>query len=114
VTRLAAIVGNRTTVASAAIVCVVAAFAGGELAGGAIRAMAVVVLTGCAAFALRLRRDRGAASAALVISERHAVAREVGVALVVVEGRRLVVGYAPAGVSLVTELAPDPRGGARP
>ena len=97
-TRLAAIVGNRITVASAAIVCVVAAFAGGELAGGAIRAMAVVVLTGCAAFALRLRRDRGTASAALVV----------------VEGRRLVIGYAPAGVSLVTELAPDPRGGARP
>ncbi len=84
-----------------------AAVAGGDLAGGALRAVAVVGLLGLVAVALRRSRAATGAPAALSVLERHLIAKETGVAIVATGRRRLVVGYGPAGVALLAELGPS-------
>lgn len=82
------------------------AVAGGDVAHGALRALAVVALLGLAAVALRRRRAGASAPLAVSVAERHAMGRETGVAVLAAEGRRLLVGYGPGGVALLTELGP--------
>lgn len=85
-----------------------ALLAGGEAGGAAARGLAVVALLGAAAAALRARRRAPTARAAVRLEERHLLARDCGVAVVAVGGRRLLVGYGAHGVQLLTEL---PAGG---
>lgn len=59
--------------------------------------------------ALARRRARPAAGPRLSVEARAAISSDAGVALVEAGGRRLLVGYGRAGVSLVAEL-----GGAGP
>ena len=87
-----------------ALLLAAAAAGGGELAGGAVRATAVVLLLAGGAFALS-RRARPALAEAVAVIERRPLAKESGVALVTIAGRRLVVGYAPGAVTLLAELA---------
>lgn len=80
-----------------------AAASAGELGRGATLA------TGLCGLAIALLAWRGAgrpASAApeLRVAERHALGRDAGVAVVATGGRRLVIGYGAAGVTLVAEL----------
>jgi flagellar biogenesis protein FliO len=95
---------RRALVAAVAALAVLGAVAGGEIAGGALRALSVVALLGLGALLVRraggARRDRGE----LAVVERHALARDAGVALVTAGGRRLVVGYGASGVALLARL----------
>lgn len=81
-----------------------AALAGGELAGGVARAAAVILLLAAALYALS-RRGRPSLPGAFTVVERCPLAKESGVALISVAGRRLVLGYAPGAVTLLAELA---------
>jgi len=85
---------------------VLAVAAGGDLAGRALCAMAVVALLGLAAVALRRGRGASGGQSVLSVLERHPMAKDSGVAVLVTQGRRLVVGYGPAGVTLLAELGP--------
>jgi flagellar protein FliO/FliZ len=84
---------------------VLAALAGGELGGVALRAAAL--LGALALAAAWLRRRQGPQPASLgSVEARQPLSREAGLALVRVEARRLLVGYGSNGVTLVAELAP--------
>lgn len=74
----------------------VAARAG--LAAAAIAALAALVRG----------RGRPAAAPRLAVVSRQALASDAGLVVVEAEGRRLLVGYARGGVSLVTELGACP------
>ncbi len=93
-------------VAGTALVVLAAAAAGGDLAGRALCAMAVLALLGLAAVALRRGRGASGGQSVLSVLERHPMAKDAGVAVLVTQGRRLVVGYGPAGVALLAELGP--------
>jgi flagellar biogenesis protein FliO len=88
---------------AAAALIVLAAAAGGDLAGRALGAMAVVALLGLGAVTLR-RAHSASGQSVLSVLERHPIAKDAGVAVLVTQGRRLVVGYGPAGVALLAEL----------
>jgi hypothetical protein len=95
----------RVLVAVAAAFTAIAALAGGDVGGGALRAIAVVGLLGLGAAALRRARPTSAAPPALLLlEERHFLGKESGVALLAAAGRRLVVGFGPDGVRLIAEL----------
>ncbi len=85
---------------------VLAAAAGGDLAGRAMGAMAVVALLGFGAVAMRRARGASNGESVLSVLERHPMAKDTGVAVLVTQGRRLVVGYGSAGVALLAELGP--------
>jgi flagellar biogenesis protein FliO len=65
-----------------------------------------VALLGLGAVALRRGHGAVGGQGALSVLERHPMAKETGVAVLVTQGRRLVVGYGPAGVALLAELGP--------
>ena len=66
----------------------------------------VVALIGAAAVAFRHRRAATTAPPLVAVTERQFLGKETGVAVLAAEGRRLLVGYGPAGVALLTELGP--------
>ena len=103
-TRLASRFGARTALASALVACALVAAAGGDVAGGALRAMAVVALLAAGVLATRHMRAGPAHPATVTVTERHLIGKDVGVALVTAEGRRLLVGYGPAGIGLLADL----------
>jgi flagellar protein FliO/FliZ len=87
------------------------ALAPGDLGPAAARAGLVVAgLAGAAALA-RARR-RTTTPPALAILSRAPLAREVGIALIEVEGHRMLVGYGTGGVQVLAPAA-SPEG-ARP
>jgi flagellar protein FliO/FliZ len=97
--------------AAAGVLALAWAASGGELGGAATAAMGVVTLLGGAAMAIR-RRPSAPAAGPLRVEARQPLGHDSGVALVEAGGRRLVVGFAPAGVSLVADLgaaAGEPR-----
>jgi len=112
----AALARPRALLAAGALIAAplaVAALAGGDAAGGALRALSVVALLGFGALALRRGAPPGAP--ALEVVGRHGLARDTGIAIVSADGRRLLIGYGPRGVALVVELsAPPPAQGPRP
>jgi flagellar biogenesis protein FliO len=100
---------HRSTLVLAVLLVVAGGLAaawGGEVTVRALRATAVVAFLGLAACALRLRRGGPSATraGALAVRERQLLGRDTGVAVVAVAGRRILVGYGPAGVSRLTEL----------
>jgi hypothetical protein len=90
--------------ASCGLLALVAAVAGGDLAGGALRASAVVALLAAAAVAIRARAPGAGRAASLLVEERHPLARDAGVAVVAAGPRRLLVGYGTAGVRLLADI----------
>lgn len=83
----------------------------GEL--GPTAARAGLAATGVGAVALLARRPRRVAAAqALRVSARAGLSRAGGVAVVEVDGRRLLVGFGERAVELLCEL--DPAGAERP
>ena len=97
--RHGVLVGAMGLLAAGAVAAV-----GGEGAATALRALAVVAVFGLGAALLRRRRTGTVAPVAVSVVERHGLSRDAGLALVSVEGRRLLVGYGPAGVTIVAEL----------
>ena len=77
---------------------------GGDAAAPALRALAVVAILALGAALARRRRLGAGAPEAVSSVERHGHSRDAGVALVSAEGRRLLVGFGPAGVRLLAEL----------
>jgi flagellar protein FliO/FliZ len=87
----------------AAVALLAAALLPGESAAtAALRAAALLGALGLAAAALR---RAPAAERPLALLDRRPLGRESGVALVEVQGRRLLVGYAPSGVALLADLS---------
>ncbi|BDG04362.1 flagellar biosynthetic protein FliO [Anaeromyxobacter oryzae] len=112
--RLARLPAGRgaLVVAGAAAGCLLVS-APGSLASAAARAALVVAALGAAA-ALSRRRPRLALAPELAVVARAALGKETGVALVDVQGRRLVVGFGPDGVSVLDAPAPPVRAEDRP
>lgn len=83
---------------------------GSESGSRAIRAMAGIALLGGATCAVKVAwdRPRRPRSLALCVDERQAIGRDSGVAVVAVARRRFLIGYGPAGVTRLAELAPPP------
>ncbi len=92
--------------AAGAVLVLLAAAASGDLGRGAAAALVVAGLA-AAAFALHRRRGGLVAPPSLALLERQPLGRDVGLALVAAGGRRLVVGWGAAGVTVLAEL---PRG----
>ncbi len=105
--------GGRTVLLGAAVLLAsIAAALGGDLAGGAVRALALVALLGAAA--ILLRRAPGPRPAGTVtVLERHALGRDSGIGVIAAGERRLVVAYGAAGVAVLAELSPAAEAGAR-
>jgi len=106
VTRLAAL--RTAGLAGAAVAAAGLLLAApGEMGGAAARAC-LVVGTLAAAAVLAGRRLRPSAQAALQFPERQLLCKESGVAVAHVEGRRLLLGFGPAGVTLLADLGKVP------
>ncbi len=82
---------------------VLAALAGGELGGAALRASAILGALALAAIWLR-RRRAPQPDPLLSVEARQPFSREAGVALLRFDAHRLLVGYGPAGVTVVAEI----------
>jgi hypothetical protein len=93
---------------AAAALTAVAALWGGELAGSALRAAAVVACLGLTAAALLSRPADSGRPAPLEVVARRPLAREAGVAVVTAGERTFVVGYGTAGVAVLAELGQRP------
>ena len=97
---------------AAAIALLLLAASPGELAPAAARGAAVVIALAAAAVLVRRRARPDAGAEALRVVASRALARDAGLALVEVSGRRVLVGYGAEGVRLVSEIgAPPDRGG---
>lgn len=90
--------------AAAALLVAAALLPGGGTPAAALRAVALLGALGLAAAALR---RAPAADRPLALLDRRALGRESGVALLEVAGKRLLVGYASSGVSLLADLSPE-------
>ncbi|HET8538421.1 MAG TPA: flagellar biosynthetic protein FliO [Anaeromyxobacter sp.] len=102
--RLAGSPRGRAALAVAAVpAAALLALSPGALSASAARAALAAAVVGAAA-ALARRRGRAASPPQLWVVARQALAGDAGVALVEAGGRRLLVGYARGGVSLVAEL----------
>ncbi|MFL5272687.1 MAG: hypothetical protein ACJ79E_11565 [Anaeromyxobacteraceae bacterium] len=95
---------GRLLAAGCGVLALVAAVAGGDLAGGALRASAVVALLAAAAVAVRAGTPAARRAGSVVVEERHPLARDAGVAVVAAGPRRLLVGYGTAGVQLLADV----------
>jgi hypothetical protein len=110
--RLARSRRGRAALAVAAVpVAALLALSPGGLSPTAARAGLVAAAVGATAALVR-RRGRGAISPQLSVVVREPIAGDAGLAVIEAGGRRLLVGYARGGVSLVAELggtAPEAR-----
>jgi flagellar protein FliO/FliZ len=88
--------------AAAAAAAALLLAAPGELASAASRG--VLVAAGLGAVAVLVRRAPARAPLALRVVSRAALAREAGVAVLEVEGQRLVVGWGSGGVRVLSRL----------
>jgi hypothetical protein len=88
---------------AAAVLVLLAATTSSEPGRGAAAAL-VVAGVAAAAFALHRRRGGLSAPPALALLERQPLGRDAGLALLAAGGRRLVVGWGSAGVTLLAEL----------
>jgi flagellar protein FliO/FliZ len=86
--------------AAAAVALLLAA--PGELASAASRG--ALVAAGLGAVAVLVRRAPARAPLALRVVSRAALAREAGVAVLELEGRRLLVGWGAGGVRVLSRL----------
>jgi flagellar protein FliO/FliZ len=80
------------------------ALAPGDLAGVASRATLVGSAIGIAGFVLRRRARSAAPPAPLQVVTRETLAPGAGLALIEVDGRRLLVGFGRDGAALVADL----------
>lgn len=115
IAAIAAVAGRRSALAvtGATLMLAGVAFAPGGLGPVSARAGLVAAALGAAAIVAR-RRAAPAAAPLLAIVSRAALARDAGIALVEVGGRRLVVGYGSAGVQLLADAPAAPADGSAP
>lgn len=83
-------------------------------ASTSLRAAAAASAVGGAALLARTGRARTAPASRLTVVARQALTREVGVALLEIDGRPVLVGFGGAGVQLLSERSPVARGAERP
>ena len=110
--RLARSPRGRAAIAVAAVpAAALLALSPGGLSAAAARAGLAAAAIGTIA-ALARRRGRPAVAPSLSVTAREPLAGDAGLAVIEAGGRRLLVGYARGGVSLVAELgavAPEVR-----
>ncbi len=96
----------RLALAGGALLLLGLALAPGGWASGPLRAGAAMCALAAASFLARAHRaGRAAAPGRLALVARQALSREVGVALLEIDGRAVLVGFGAGGVRL---LAPAP------
>jgi Flagellar biosynthesis protein, FliO len=101
---------RRWALVTGVVLVLLAAATSGDLGRGVAAALAV---SGLAAAAAALRRHHGEqiVPPTLTLLERQPLGPDAGLALVAAGGRRLIVGWGAAGVTLLAELTHDgPRG----
>lgn len=81
-----------------------AALLGGDAGSAAARALAVAALLAAGVLVVRRRQRPPVALPRLTVVERAPLAKDVGLALVRAEGRRLLVGFGPGGTTLVADV----------
>jgi flagellar protein FliO/FliZ len=99
---------QRWLIAVGAVVLAALAFAGSEVGGAALRSGLILLALGAVAAALHRPASGGAAPRPLVVEDRQPLTRESGVAILGAGGRRLLLGYGPAGVSILAEMERRP------
>ena len=112
--RAARLPRSTSALLALAAVAVALPLAGGELGPAAARAALCAAAIGAALVALRRRPDasaRVASAPRVTVVARAALGRDASVALLDVEGRRVLVGFGAGAVSLLSELPPE---GGRP
>jgi flagellar protein FliO/FliZ len=104
--------GRAALLAAGAGAALLVALSPGEL--GPVAARAALAVGGLAALAVLARRGlrRPAPAGALAVVASRALSRDAGVALVELEGRRILIGFGASGVHLLADLPPLP--GSRP
>lgn len=101
--------------AGASLAAASLALAPGGLGPVAARGALVAAALGAAGLLARRRAAPTAAAApALAVVSRAALAKDTGVALVEVGGRRLLVGFGAAGVQLLSDVSAAPAEGSAP
>jgi len=96
--------GRRPIVLGAALLGAVALLVPADgLSGSALRAGG---LLGALALVARALRPPATARRAIAVLEREPLGRGGGLALVEVDGRRLLLGWAPSGTTLLLDLTP--------
>jgi flagellar protein FliO/FliZ len=98
---------------SAAALGLLVALAPGELAPASLRAAAAAAALGAAGLLARAGVRPTAAGRRLALVSRQALSREAGVALLEVDGRPVLVGFAAAGVQLLQPCS-EPTAGLTP
>jgi flagellar protein FliO/FliZ len=96
--------GRAALVAAGAILLVAAALGGSQSALVALRAGGVLAVFVAAGWWLRRRAALQRAPSVLALEARQPLSREAGLALVAIDGQRLLLGYGPRGVSLLVTL----------
>lgn len=99
---------SRLALGSAAAVALVLALSPGDLAPASLRAAAAAGAVGAAALLARGGTSRKGGPDRLAVVSRQLLSREAGVALLEVDGRPILVGFAGAGVQLLRAEAPGP------
>jgi flagellar biogenesis protein FliO len=102
--------GRAALAAAGAILLAAAAIGGSPSAAVALRAGGVLAILIAAAWWIRRRAALRIGPAVLAVEARQPLTREVGLALVAVNGQRLLLGYGPHGVSLLVTMPPSPAG----
>ncbi|ABS24959.1 flagellar biosynthetic protein FliO [Anaeromyxobacter sp. Fw109-5] len=101
--------------AGAALAAASLTLAPGGLGPVAARGALVAAALGAAAVLARRRAaPPGAAAPALAVVSRASLAKDTGVALVELGGRRLLVGFGAAGVQLLSDVPAARPGGSAP
>jgi flagellar protein FliO/FliZ len=96
--------GRAVLVGVGAAAALLLALSPGDLAPAAVRAAAVAGGIGALVALSRSRARRGHPAAAIAVVETRPLGRDAGVALVEIGGRRLLLGFGPAGVRLLSEV----------
>lgn len=99
---------GKLALAGVVAIAITLALAPGQVAPGALRALAALTAVGAAVLLARSRLAQPAAARRLAVVARQTLSRDAGVALLEVDGRAVLVGFGASGVRLLAPHGPGP------
>jgi len=102
--------GRAALAGAGGLLLVAAALGGSQSALVALRAGGVLAVLVAAGWWLRRRAARQREPSVLAVEARQPLTRDAGLALVAIDGQRLLLGYGPRGVSLLVTIPPAREG----